>query len=377
MVYMSNPWHNWTGPVLRDDVRYTSLRQEWYQLHGRKYQHPGQTGVYWDGYPYGPGDERPKYAYYAMQTLRGETLKALTPVKDFGFVPGLSQVLWEANLPIDRPTTYQVMRPDGKTEVGDLAELVKKGGRVVGDLPDGSAIVIATAEGFTARVNGASLGYAFQVVATKDANKKDVFQANLRVAPRSAETVKAGTSFPWRFATVAQVMPNPLRPELSWLTVANGTVTDHWVGATLAAEKGITRFTVGRQPLKVNSTPFTITGVNPRWTVGYFEPRTGLYRPLGVAADGTAYAQVDAARRDLEVVVGNVVTCDQPELRLFAVQDTDADGKATGRWTITAHNPTPQQLDVAFAVSPAFSLIKTRQHRAVIAGGTTITFRLE
>ncbi len=96
------------------------------------------------------------------------------------------------------------------------------------------------------------------------------------------------------------------------------------------------------QTLKVNSTPITVTGLNPNWTAGYFGPKTGLYCPLGVAANGTGYAQVDAARPDIEVVVGNVLTCDQPELRILAAQDTDAEGRITGTWTIDVHNPSPR-----------------------------------
>jgi hypothetical protein len=378
MPYMTNPWHNWSEPAPRDDVRHSSLRQEWYQLHGRRYLHPGQTGIYWDGYPYGPGDETPQFAYYAMQEVTGQTLKELTPVKDFGFVPGLSQVLWESNLPVGQPTPYKIIRPDGSTEEGDFAKLVKQGGRQVGDLPDGSAIVIGTAEGFTARVRGASLGYALQVVAAQDANKQGVLQANLRVAPRTADaTVKAGTTYAWRFETVAQVMGNPLKPDIGWLKLARGTLTDHWVGATLAADQHIVRFTHGKQPLKVNSTPITVTGLNPNWTAGYFEPQTGLYRPIGVATNGTGYAQVDAARSNVEVVIGNVVTCDQPQLRILVTQNTDADGQPTGRWRIEVFNPTDRPVEAKLAVDPAFSLIMNRAATTAVPRGGHRVLELE
>ena len=55
-------WHNFVGPVPREDVRHGWLRYEWYQHHGRKFQHGAEMGFVWDGYPYGPGDETPKYA---------------------------------------------------------------------------------------------------------------------------------------------------------------------------------------------------------------------------------------------------------------------------------------------------------------------------
>jgi hypothetical protein len=256
--------------------------------------------------------------------------------------------------------------------------VAKNGGRVVGDLPDGGAIVIHTADGFTARVVGKGLGYAFLVVKAQDANKQDVLQAALRVAPRTAAaTIPAGTKTAWRYETVAQVMDNPLRPDIGWLKVACGAVTEHWVGATLAADQHLAHFTVGRQPLRVNSTPFAVTGINPNWTAGYFEPKTGLYRPIGVTVTGTAYAQVDAARPGTEVVIGNLVTCDQPELRVLATQNTDTDGKPTGTWRVDLFNPTDQTMDAALAIDPAFSLVKARALKVTIPaqGQTTVAMQ--
>jgi hypothetical protein len=186
--------------------------------------------------------------------------------------------------------------------------------------------------------------------------------------------VKAGTKYAWRYETVAQVMDNPLRPDISWLKVQKGKLVEHFVGATLDAEQQAVCVRVGRQPLKVNSTPLTVRGLNPNWTAGYYEPQAKLYRPLGVAANGMAYAQVDAARSDVEVVLGNVVTCDRPELRILVTQDTDADGKATGTWRVDLFNPTDKAFEANLAVDPAFSLIQTRAVKAAVPvrGQTTL-----
>jgi hypothetical protein len=312
-----------------------------------------------------------------MQELTGETLKDLIPVKDFGFVPGLSQVVWESSVPLNKPVRYEIFRPDGKNEEGDLAELAKKGGRIIGDLPDGSAIVIATAEGFTVRVKGQSLGYAFQVVAAKDSNKKDCLQANLRIAPRTADsTVKEGTKYKWCFETVAQAMENPLKPEISWLKVLKGKLTENFVGATVEADGGVAKFAIGVQPLKVNSTPFTVKGVNSNWTCGYFEPKSGLFRQLG-SANGIVYAQTDASVKNIEIVVGNLVTCDQPELRIFATQVTDPEGKATGKWRLDLLNPTDRAMNVKLAIDPAFSLIKARTAKASVPAKGNVALKIE
>ena len=86
----------------------------------------------------------------------------------------------------------------------------------------------------------------------------------------------------------------------------------------------------------------------------------------GSAIGFPAYAQVDASRPDVEVVVGNVVTCDQPDARILVTQNTDADGKATGTWRLDLLNLTDKAMDVALAIDPAFSLIKTRTAKASV-----------
>ncbi len=363
--YMSNPWHNWSEPALRDDVRHGWVRAEWYQSHGRQYQHPAQTGIIWDGYPYGAGDERPKFAYYAQQSMWGETKKQLNPLKDTHGVPGLSQVVWEGDVSEAAPVHFKVYRPDGTVVSGDLASVRKSGKDGSGALPDGSAIVLDA--GFTVRVHGEHLGYAFYV-AEKD--------ANLRLMPVSDAPVPANTRYDWRYETVAQALEQPLQPDSSWLKVEQGKLLEHFSGAALAADGNIVRVKVGCNPLHVNSTPLEVRGVNANWTCGYFEPATGNYRPLG-AVNGTTYAQLDAARKDVELVIGNVVTCDQPELRIAVTQETDAEGKATGQWHIELHNPLPDKaLDANLTIDPAFSLIKTRAAKASVPAGGQVVLEI-
>ena len=135
------------------------------------------------------------------------------------------------------------------------------------------------------------------------------------------------------------------------------------------------RVVIAKQPLRVNSTPLEVRGVNSNWTCGYYEPKTGLYRPLG-SANGITYAQVYAAAANVELVIGNVVTCNQPEVRLSVVQQTDAEGKPTGGWDVEAHNPTDTALQTSFAVPAAFSLMKQRSHTALLPAGETVKFTL-
>ena len=86
---------------------------------------------------------------------------------------------------------------------------------------------------------------------------------------------------------------------------------------------------------------------------------------------------MDAARPGMEVVLGNLVTCNQPELRILATQTTDADGKPTGKWRLDLFNPTDKPMDVNLAVDPAFSLVKTRALKASIPARGQTTMEME
>ena len=260
------------------------------------------------------------------------------------------------------PVTYAVYTPTGKGATGKLFGL--PGGTTAGPLPDGSAIVLDS--GFTVRAHGPNLGYAF--FATDK-------EAHLRIAPVSNGPVKAGTRYEWWFESLTQALPNPLNPDISWLTVKQGTLLGHFVGVAVSAQDNVARMVLTRQPLKVNSTPLQVRGVNSNWTCCYFEPKTGLYRPIG-SAQGLTYAQVDASRTNIEVVIGNLITCNQPEVRISIVPQTDRDGKPTGVWDAEAHNPTTQALQTEFAVPAAFSLIKQRTHSALLPAGETVKFTL-
>ena len=361
-----NPWGNWTAPVERDDVSHGSLRYEWYQAHDREYIHPAETGIRWDGYPYGPTGGSEKFAYYARQEIWAQTKKDLKPRKDHGFVPGLSQLVWEGKLPGKKVVRYTLYLPGGKTVKGSLADGPKRGlVQGTGSMPDGSAMVLDS--GFTVRVHGKGLAYAFCVTQA---------QAALRIAPHSSgKAVPKGTRYRWWFETVAQVVPNPLDPDIRWLNVIQGRMLAHFVGATLQADAYAARVRVGKQPLTVNSTPLIVRGVSSNWTCGYYEPTSGLYRPIG-SADGVTYAQVATSAGELDLVLGNVVTCDQPEVRINVVQMTDPDGEPTGQWLVDAHNPTRKTLTVAFTVPKAFGCIKTRSHKASVPAGASVTFSL-
>ena len=88
------------------------------------------------------------------------------------------------------------------------------------------------------------------------------------------------------------------------------------------------------------------------------------------------YAQVATSAGELDLVVGNVVTCNHPEVRINVVQMTDPGGKPTGEWLVDAHNPTRKALAVAFTVPKAFGCITARSHKASITAGASVAFSL-
>lgn len=51
------------------------------------------------------------------------------------------------------------------------------------------------------------------------------------------------------------------------------------------------------------------------WTAVYYEKPAGLIRPIGVF-EGRAFAQLPGTKKNITVVIGNLVRCDQPEVMI-------------------------------------------------------------
>jgi hypothetical protein len=123
--------------------------------------------------------------------------------------------------------------------------------------------------------------------------------------------------------------------------------------------------------------PIRVHGVNPNWTCGIVERNEKWWLPLGVMDDlkltseqqaaptsYSAYAALDITK-DRDVWIGNVVLCDQPELKLTLLPEGD------GRFSIEAHNPTTKPVSATITVPDGLWMIKAGSKKIDIPAGAS------
>ena len=114
------------------------------------------------------------------------------------------------------------------------------------------------------------------------------------------------------------------------------------------AENGGFAANLSRADLPVRL-PICVQGVNPRWTAGIVDLKTGAWQPVGVVeTERQAYTTWEAAQGPTEIYVGNLVSCDSPDLILTATV-------AGKQWTVEAHNPTDHPVTATVKGAPKFA----------------------
>jgi hypothetical protein len=130
----------------------------------------------------------------------------------------------------------------------------------------------------------------------------------------------------------------------------------------LQAQDGGFGGVIGKAKLETRL-PVRVRGVNPNWTSGIIDRAEKWWLPVGVMDDlkltpeqqagpttYSAYAALDLSK-DRDVWIGNVVLCDQPDLKLTLLPEGD------GRFSIEAHNPTGKNLSATIRTAAEFSLV--------------------
>jgi len=127
------------------------------------------------------------------------------------------------------------------------------------------------------------------------------------------------------------------------VNVIRGTLDGTQYLVRLAADDHWAECEVSRADLP-NELPVSVRGLNPHWDAGALDLGTGRLRRLGVFEE-TGFLTLNVNKSDRHVRIGNLLTCDQPELRLSLLQ-TD------GGWHVEAHNPTGNRLETTIEVPP-------------------------
>jgi len=104
------------------------------------------------------------------------------------------------------------------------------------------------------------------------------------------------------------------------------------------------------------------------WTRNSFvvpRERTDEIQRIGVL-DGVGYLELDTEDADRDVFIGNLVTCDDPNLWLTFIRDPK-------RTTIEAHNPTDAEIRTKLRPGPGFDLCGAFDKELTVPPGTTVT----
>ena len=357
-------WHNWAPHYVRDDYTFEQRGYQWYGRHGGQVSyasHPSQ-GLYWDGFTPVAEVKANQLPPAKLETFDSTlTLKQPYKLDADGFLPP-SVMTWEAKSTQEPPGRCTIVTPDGK--IYDIKA-------PPAELPSGTVIIYAPgpgAAGQSVKWTGEHLAY---LVSVKDG------PATVKVGVRPGEANQAGQKFTWRTEKINRAVAAGELAKPTWFTVKLGSAQAlPLADLHLTAAEGVAEVLLKRSAFDTNSQGLVVGGVNGNWTAVYYEKPAGLIRPIGVW-DGQAFAQLPSTKQDVTVIIGNLIRCDQPEVRIEAFQLTDDAGKATGTWQVEAHNPTGQELTVNFTTPAVFDLLKTRQHAEKIAAGSSVRFTLE
>ncbi|HEY3396822.1 MAG TPA: hypothetical protein VGM19_04100 [Armatimonadota bacterium] len=272
---------------------------------------------------------------------------------------------------------YMILRVDGTHEQGPSADEKVQGWR--GTLNPGDAIIFPTAsEGMyvlEGRVDAVIesvpskkwfrlyLGrFDTPKLAAGDKTTARVLNVKFRGAP-SDDPIGEFSKFRDLYGIAGQ-------PPAYSVTSTQGKPLSGRYLLQLQADKGGWAGTLGQAALP-QRLPVAVTGVNPQWTVAKLDLTAREWFPLGVWKD-TTYTTVDLKTGPQKLYVGNVVTCNQPEMWLTLLP-ANADGKTY----VEAHNPTAGELTVQVTVPVASFLAAQQTVSATVPAGASVRLELK
>jgi hypothetical protein len=197
---------------------------------------------------------------------------------------------------------------------------------------------------------------------------------------RRGEKIKAGTVLPYRFLCIVGDYDGPAtNTEFEWVreslgitgnpayevTAKQGQVKGTRLFLDLQAQEGgfaglLQKTTTRRLPQRL---PIRVYGLNPNWSAAVWDRQRKTLEPFGIG-DGVGYASVDLDRGPADVYIGNLATCDQPEMRLWVVEE------GPDRVRVVAQNPTDKELTATVKSGTGYERVAAfSQEVTVPAGG--------
>ena len=201
---------------------------------------------------------------------------------------------------------------------------------------------------------------------------------------RPGEKIAAGTVLPYRYLCVVGDYDGPAtNAEFEWLRESlgiggkpayevqtkQGKVRGTRLFLDLDAQDGgctgqLQKTTTRRLPVRL---PIRVYGLNPHWSAAVWDRQRQTLEPFGIG-DGVGYASVDLDRGPADVYVGNLAICDQPELRLWVLEE------GADRVRVVAHNPTDQELTATVKSGAGYDRVPAFSKTVTVPAGGQVEF---
>jgi len=128
------------------------------------------------------------------------------------------------------------------------------------------------------------------------------------------------------------------------------------------SEKGLVALSIGEAALS-QRLPIKINGLSPNLTAAIVDNTRKEWLPIGVTAI-EAYATHDAGKGASDLVIGNIVSCNNPDLVCTLLPEGD-------KFVIDIHNPTDKPASVTISVPAGLWMIKAGTQKSTVPAGTT------
>lgn len=201
---------------------------------------------------------------------------------------------------------------------------------------------------------------------------------------RPGEKMAAGTVLPYRFLCVVGDYNGPAtNAEFEWVReslgingppayevqTVQGKVLATKLFLDLEAEAGgftgvLRKTTERRLPVRL---PVRVYGLNPNWSAGVYDRPRQTLEPFGIG-DGVGYVSVDLDQGPADVYIGNLATCDQPEMRLWVLEE----GPSHVR--VVAQNPTDRELTTTIKPGAGYTRVPAFARLVTVPAGGQIEF---
>lgn len=150
------------------------------------------------------------------------------------------------------------------------------------------------------------------------------------------------------------------------VNLGHGRVVDTVYALTLETQDYYVSGKISNAALP-NDLPVIVTGLNPNWDAGAYDKETGRLERIGVF-EGMGFYALDI-RRTRNVFIGNLLTCDRPEIKLFLLR------MGSNGTQFEVHNPTATRIAVTVkGASQIPALSKIEKSCTVGAGESKIVF---